>query len=45
MPKIEILADDRYKWKKKGTAYTLIIQKEDKFVGDLVKNLEASGQQ
>ncbi|CAG8582827.1 27820_t:CDS:10, partial [Racocetra persica] len=30
---------------EKGTAYTLITQKEDKFAGDLVRNLEASGQQ
>jgi hypothetical protein len=28
---------------EKGTAYTLIIQKEDKFAGDLVRNLESSG--
>ncbi|CAG8723373.1 11313_t:CDS:10, partial [Cetraspora pellucida] len=30
---------------EKGTAYTLITQKEDKFAGDLVRILEASGQQ
>ncbi|CAG8527377.1 5551_t:CDS:2 [Cetraspora pellucida] len=30
---------------EKGTAYTLIIQKEDKFAVDLVRNLEASSQQ
>ncbi|PKY17543.1 DEAD-domain-containing protein [Rhizophagus irregularis] len=29
---------------EKGTAYTLITQKEDKFAGDLVRNLESSGQ-
>ncbi|KAL1920617.1 uncharacterized protein VTP21DRAFT_994 [Calcarisporiella thermophila] len=29
---------------EKGTAYTLVTQKEDKFAGDLVRNLEASGQ-
>ncbi|CAG8435024.1 7261_t:CDS:10 [Diversispora eburnea] len=28
---------------EKGTAYTLITQKEDKFAGDLVRNLESSG--
>ncbi len=29
---------------EKGTAYTLITKKEDKFAGDLVRNLESSGQ-
>jgi ATP-dependent RNA helicase DDX42 len=29
---------------EKGTAYTLITSKEDKFAGDLVRNLEASNQ-
>ncbi|KAI7853228.1 P-loop containing nucleoside triphosphate hydrolase protein [Circinella umbellata] len=29
---------------EKGTAYTLITRKEDRFAGDLVKNLESSGQ-
>ncbi|CAG8607684.1 3383_t:CDS:2, partial [Acaulospora colombiana] len=29
---------------EKGTAYTLITEKEDKFAGDLVRNLESSGQ-
>ncbi|KAI8147648.1 P-loop containing nucleoside triphosphate hydrolase protein [Fennellomyces sp. T-0311] len=29
---------------EKGTAYTLITKKEDRFAGDLVKNLESSGQ-
>ncbi|RKP09850.1 P-loop containing nucleoside triphosphate hydrolase protein, partial [Thamnocephalis sphaerospora] len=29
---------------EKGTAYTLITKKEDRFAGELVRNLEASGQ-
>ncbi|KAI9017572.1 P-loop containing nucleoside triphosphate hydrolase protein, partial [Gaertneriomyces semiglobifer] len=29
---------------EKGTAYTLITQKEDRFAGELVRNLEQSGQ-
>lgn len=29
---------------EKGTAYTLITKKDDKFAGDLVRNLENSGQ-
>lgn len=29
---------------EKGTAYTLITQKEDRFAGELVKHLETSGQ-
>lgn len=29
---------------EKGTAYTLITQKEDRFAGELVRHLEASGQ-
>jgi len=29
---------------EKGTAYTLITMKEDRFAGDLLRNLEYSGQ-
>ena len=28
----------------KGTAYTLVTEKEDKFAGDLVRNLEQANQ-
>jgi len=29
---------------QKGTAFTLLTEKDDKFAGDLVRNLEYSGQ-